>query len=328
MTGWRVRKTGQRTDARAVLTALAVGTVLWVPFPASAVGQGSAPMAIGTGPAPMQPRIESPAIQRLRVDAIQRVGILPPAAVGAAGTAAAVVPAAPSPTEAAAGLTPETMATAPKPAGFTYTIIREGIVDELADTYLYVKANKDAKTTSAVPVPKNRELLATCLAGGTVDDLVRGATVAVKYDPKGVVRPEIVIGSTPQIEVLDDAKIMDRGGSKLYVITADKQTRGFEIEGGAAAWASVVQNGTPDDLKAGTLVRIEYDPSGREGIKITLKNPPVTAKPGQEAPGTDKGCGCRVAAGPSPMPMGAGVFGLGAVALLWLRRSRPLSSNR
>ena len=191
----------------------------------------------------------------------------------------------------------------------------------MADTYLYVKANKDAKTTIAVPVPKNREMLGTCLAGGTVEDLVRGAVVAVKYDPRGVVRPEIVIQSTPTVEVLDDAKIMDRGGSKLYVMTADKETRGFQIDGGAEAWATVVQNGTADDLKPGTLVRIEYDPSGREGIKITLKNPPAAKAPDAPDAADDKGCGCRVTSGPSPIPVGGSALAVLAVALVWTRRS-------
>jgi len=190
----------------------------------------------------------------------------------------------------AAPLTADTMATAEKPAGFSYSVLRDALVDDLTETLLYVKARKDARTTTAVPIPKNRVLLATCIAGGKVEDLVRGTVVTVEFDAKGVVKPQIVIQSVSQIEVLEGAKIMDRGGSKLFVLTAEGATRGFEVQGGTQAWDSIVEGGKSADLKPGTPVRIEFDPSGRQPLKIAIKGKPVsTASP------TGKGSSCAVA---------------------------------
>ena len=152
---------------------------------------------------------------------------------------------------------------------------------------------------------------------GGVAELVHGVQVTARYDPRGVVRPEIIINAVPAIEVLDDVKIVERAGSKLFVLMADKTTRAFAIEGGAAAWATVVQNGKAEDLVNGAMVKIEYDPTGREGIKITLKTPPP-----QAAPAEDKGCGCSVYGGQRPLPWASVLFALGAVALVRRRRSR------
>lgn len=225
--------------------------------------------------------------------------------------------AAPGDATAEQALTPETMATAEKPPGFRYGIVRGGLVESLAGTLLYVKTSKDAKTSTAVPVPKDPALLAKTISGGTPADLIKGTVVDVKFDPRGVVRPEIAIVSRSTIEVLDDAKIMDRGGNKLYVVTAAGKSRGFELAGeGAAAWTGVVTNGTPDDLKPGTLVRIAYDPSGQEPLQVTLK---ATPKPAQDK---DKGCGCQVAGGPRNIPLGGSWAAIGALAMILTRRRR------
>ncbi len=296
----------------------ALATALLLALPAFAVEPGSAPAEGPPGAVNVQlrTRIEGPNAQVLRLNAIRALNDLPPRGA-AEQVAAQPVNVATEVTPTTQPLTAETLATAPKPEGFAYTIVRDAVVDELSETILYVKTQKDAKTTTAVPVPKDRALLTQCLAGGKLEDLVHGAIVTARYDPRGVVRPEIIINSTPAIEVLDDAKIADRAGSKLFVVTSDKQTRAFSIEGGAAAWATVVQNGKPEDLTAGTLVKIEYDPSGREGIKITLKNPPA-----QAAPAEDKGCGCSVYGGPRSLPFGSALFALLAVTVLMRRRSR------
>jgi hypothetical protein len=204
------------------------------------------------------------------------------------------------PPAAATTLTAETMAVAPKPPGFRYAIIRDGLVDDISDTLLYVKGSKAAKTSRAVPIPKDRKLLATLIAGGTVDDLVKGTQLTVRYDPKGVVRPEIVIQDKAVLEVIDGAKVIDRGGNKLYVSMADGSSRGFEIEGGAAAWKTVVENGPVSALVGGARVRIHFDPSGRQSLRIELLDPP---KPESK----DKGCGCSVAGG-GHVPAGSLLF--------------------
>lgn len=287
-------------------------------LPALAVGAGSAPVAGEKGQfEQLRLEVQRPSARHLQLEALRALAPMP---LEQQALAAKEAPPQPQPAEATAAtgtLTAETMATAPKPDGFAYTVVHDAIVDELSETLLYVKKAKDAQTLVAVPVPKDRALLAQCLAGGGVLDLVRGAIVTAKYDPRGVVRPEIILQSTPVIEVLDDARIVDRAGAKLFVMTADKQTRAFAIEGGAAAWASVVQNAAPDDLKPGTLVKIEYDPSGREGIRITLKQPPEP-----KVAAEDKGCGCQVLNGPRPLPWAGLAWALGALGLLWRRRSR------
>lgn len=241
-----------------------------------------------------------------------------PVAAQLAQNAPVPPPPAASPTEAP--LTQDTIATAEKPKGFRYSVIQDGIVDDLSGALLYVKASKEAKTTTAAPVPKNRELLAKCITGGGPDDLVKGAVVTVKFDPRGVVRPEITVQSKPEVEVLDHAKVLDRGGNKLYVTTQDGGQRGFSLEGGAAAWDSVVTNGKADDLKPGTPIRVEFDPSGRLPLKVTLLNPPGAGP----AKATDKGCGCSVHSGARPVPIGAWLLGAGLFAV-WVWRRRPAS---
>ena len=211
-------------------------------------------------------------------------------------------------------LTAENMATAPKPAGFRYAIIRDGVVDDISATLLYVKANRAAKTSRAVPIPADRKLLASLIAGGGVDDLTKGATLTVRYDPRGVVRPEIVLLGKVQLEVIEGAKVIDRGGNKLYVTLADGTNRGFEIEGGAQAWKSVVENGPASALVGGAKVRISFDPSGREPLRIHLLEPPKT-------PTGDKGCGCSVRGNSDGVPVGALLLGLAClIAIRWPRR--------
>lgn len=296
---------------------VAVALSFLLATPVLAVAPGSAPAEGPVGAANVQLRVrpEQPNAQLIRLNALRALNEFPPRAANAAPPTPAANVAADTTPAAAPTLTADTIATANKPDGFTYAIVRDAIVDELGETMLYVKANKDAKTTTAVPVPKDRALLARCVAGN-LEDLVHGAIVTAKYDPRGVVRPEIVIQSTPTVEVLDDVKVVDRAGSKLFVLMADKTTRAFAIEGGADAWASVVQNGKPEDLVAGAVVKIEYDPSGREGIKITLKSPPVAA------PVADKGCGCSVYGGGRTIPLASLGFAAIAVALVLRRRSR------
>ncbi len=86
---------------------------------------------------------------------------------------------------AQAPLSDDTVATAPKPKGFRYSILREVLIDDMDSTRLYVKRSKRAKTTTAVPIPKDRPLLAECVDIGKVDDLQRGATITARYDPRG-----------------------------------------------------------------------------------------------------------------------------------------------
>ena len=234
-----------------------------------------------------------------------------PAAAPTLQPAPAPAPAQPE----AAALTADTMATAEKPTGFAYSVLRDALVDDLSETLLYVKSTKESHTTTAVPVPKDRAKLAACIAGGKVDDLVRGAVVTVEFDPKGVVKPQIVIQATAQIEVLDGAKVMDRGGSKLFVLTAEGTTRAFEIAGGTAAWDSVVEGGKSADLKPGTPVRIEFDPSGRQPLKVAIKGPPAAP---QKPPSKGSCTAARPGAG-SHWPTLA-LTGLLATGWLGLRR--------
>ena len=267
-------------------------------------------------PPPLDPRF-------LRADAPKEEPPPPPTAraplptkpaQGDGPAAGLVVEAAPDPkgatsTSAAAdALTAENMATGQKPKGFLYTMIRGARIDSLDTTILYVRKKKSDKHTKAVPIPKNRDLLAECIAGGGVEDLIKGAQVTVKYDPKGVVRPQIMIESKSEIEVLDGATVLDRGGSKLYVLTADQQRRGFQIEGGAKAWNDVVVGGNAEGLLAGAKVKIEHDPSGRKGLKITILQPAGGAKK------KGKGCGCS-AHGPRSEPPITGPLWLAALLI-------------
>jgi len=242
-------------------------------------------------------------------------------ATAAAGIVVDAAPGAAPATESSAAadaLTAENMATKPKPKGFRYTIVRAALIDEVTETLLYVRKKKDSKHTVAIPIPMDRKLLGKCIAGGTIKDLVKSATVTVKYDPKGVVRPEIVLIKRTSVEVLDNAKVLDRGGRKLYIVTADGGRRGFEIEGDISMWDTVVLNGKADALKPGTKIKVEHDPSGREPLKITLLDAPkADGKP------KSKGCGCSVVGstdGPmQPGPIGVVVLLVGSLFALRLR---------
>jgi hypothetical protein len=199
-------------------------------------------------------------------------------------------------TEAAAApapLTDDTVATAPKPKGFRYSILRNVLIDEVGSTRLYVKKSKKSKTTTAVPIPKDRGLLASCIKGGQVDDLQRGATATVRFDPRGVVRPFITVIETSKLEVMSQAKVLDIAGTTLYIIYGEgyKEKRGFKIEGTYKDWDHVVTNGTGPDLKAGMRIRVTHDPSGRQPLQVTLLDPP--SKDAKAAAGK-KGCGCDI----------------------------------
>jgi MYXO-CTERM domain-containing protein len=232
-----------------------------------------------------------------------------------AANAPGTLPPSAAPPADPTAITADTIATAPKPADFQYAIVRSGWVDDLSGTLLYVKSAKGADTSIAVPVPRDRKLLATLIAGGTLDDLVTGTVLTVRYDPRGVVRPEIIIEKASHVEVLENAKVLDRGGSKLFVLTADGQHRGFQIEGGPAEWQQVVKNGQAASLVAGAKIRIAYDPSGRLPLEITVVEAPPSAK------AADRGCGCRVAAGAPDPGVGAAVLlGLVLIGLVALRR--------
>jgi MYXO-CTERM domain-containing protein len=206
--------------------------------------------------------------------------------------------AAAAPPKAAFGA--DIMATADKPAGFAYTVMRNAVVDEVQETYLYIKSSEKAVSSVTVPIPKNRELLAKCIAGGGIDDLAHGAIVSVKYDPAGVVKPEIVIVQKVEMEIFDHAKVLDRGGTKLYITTADGGAKGFEVEGGEAAWNTVIEGGTFADLAVGTEVKVEHDPGGRKPIRVVILQK-VAAAP---AAASGKGCGCDTR-GQSPLPWSA-----------------------
>ncbi|MCO4762398.1 MAG: hypothetical protein KC502_12885 [Myxococcales bacterium] len=217
----------------------------------------------------------------------------------------------------AAKLTPETIATQAKPKGFRYSILRDVWVDEIAATMLYVKKNKRAKTTKAVPIPKDRKLLDSCIAGGTSADLKRSTIITVKFDPKGVVRPQIVIAKQVKVETLH-GKVLDIGGPKLYLALDDHSKRGFAVKT-YADWNEVVQNGQATDLKRGAAITVVFDPSGEQGLKITLDKPPSAT---DEAKKSDGGCGCSATKPRSShAPVGAALLIVGCAAL-WLRRRR------
>jgi len=199
----------------------------------------------------------------------------------AAGEAKPTVAAA---KEAAAKLTAETIATKPKPKGFRYSIVRERFVDEVTETLLYVKKSARAKSTRAIPIPKDRSLLATCIEGGTLADLKRGSTVTARFDPKGVVRPKLTIVGKVEVETLH-GKVIDIGGPKLYLVLDDGSRRGFSV-GSYADWNQVVQNGSAADLKRQTALTLRFDPSGEQDLQIVLD-----VKPAATAP-NDGGCGC------------------------------------
>ena len=214
-------------------------------------------------------------------------------------------------------LSPDTIATKAPPKGFIWSVLRDVMVDEISDTYLYVKSSKKAQSSRAVPIPKDRAVLATCIAGGTIDDLVRGATITVKFDSKGEVKPEIVIQEKVVVEVLKNAKVLDRGGNKLYIVTEDGQSRGFSIEGDATAWNGVVEGGDASGLLMGAKVTVTYDPSGREALKIRIDEPSPKALTGKVSGGG--GCGCDARGGATPSA-GSLAFALAMLALLLRRR--------
>lgn len=240
-----------------------------------------------------------------------------PIVIGSEAAAVKAVEAAAEATPAGT-LTPETMATKDPPRGFIWSVLRDVLIDEVSDTYLYVKSSKKAQSSRAVPIPKDRKLLATCIAGGTVDDLVRGTTITVKFDSKGEVKPEIVIQEKVEIEVLKGAKVLDRGGNKLYVVTADGQSRGFEIEGDASAWNEVVEGGDASGLLMGAIVTVQFDPSGREPLKIHIDQPSPKALTGKVS-GGGGGCGCDTRGGGAPSA-GSLAFALAMLALVLRRR--------
>ncbi|MCB9739979.1 MAG: hypothetical protein H6747_12000 [Deltaproteobacteria bacterium] len=214
-------------------------------------------------------------------------------------------------------LTPETIAIAEPPKGFRYSVLRDVQIDEVAANYLYVKASKTAQSTRAVPIPKDRELLKGCIAGGVPDDLQRGAVVTVKFDPKGVVRPEIVLQTKVEIEELKGIKVIDRGGTKLYVTTPDGGQRGFAIEGDPSGWNDVVEGGDASGLLGGAVIDLRFDPSGREPLKIKIVTPSPKAERAKPEAG---GCGCSVRGGGSSPTAGALGLLLLCLAGLLLRR--------
>lgn len=238
-----------------------------------------------------------------------------PLQIGTAAEAAAAIAGVPAPQEAS--LTTATVATRPAPKGFLFSVVRDVLVDEVQGTWLYVKIDKRATTTRAIPIPLDRAILAECIAGGGVDDLVKGATITARFDPKGEVRPQIVLQAKVAIEVLENATVIDRGGNKLYVSTADGKARGFAIEGDASAWAEAVEGGDASALLTGAKVTIRFDPSGREPLRVKILQPSSKA-----AGRSGGGCGCDSR---GALPPSSGAIGLvAALAALWLRqRWRP-----
>lgn len=226
-------------------------------------------------------------------------------------------PAAPTP-----AFTEDNRATAEKPQGFAYTILRDAYVDDVRETYLYIKSSPEAKSSVTVPIPKNRELLAQCIKGGGVEDLVHGAIATVRYDPVGVVRPDIEIVRKVEVEIYDDARVLDRGGSRLYIRAHDGREKGFNLEGGAAAWDEVIEGAKFNDLVPGTLIRVEHDPGGRKPIRVVFKQKAVEldSSGNVKAPKGDRGCGCDSRA--AELPLGAAGLSAALAGLLLARRRR------
>ncbi|MBI5608576.1 MAG: hypothetical protein HY902_06820 [Deltaproteobacteria bacterium] len=267
-------------------------------------------------PPPVSP-IKAKVMQR----AAERLGT--PREVQAAPEPAAASPAAaPAAATTAVDTGGDTFATAPKPPGFLYSMLQDAWIDDVRETYLYIKSSPTRPTSLAVPIPKNRAFLATCIHGGTIDDLVRSATATVKWDPAGVVRPDITIIKKAELEIYDNAKVLDRGGDRLYINTAEGVAKGFALEGGAAAWDEVIEGAKFNDLVAGTLIRVENDPSGRKPIRVIFKQ----KAPAIDASGVkrDRGCGCDLRPGDG-VSAGAGLFAAALLALLWVRRQRSAS---
>ncbi len=249
--------------------------------------------------------------------ALQPTPAAPAVAAPAVAAPAVAAPAAVSPTLGPPPNYAEVMATAEKPKGFAYHIMREAVVDDVRDTYLYIKSSPQATNSITVPIPKNRELLATCIKGGTFDDLAHGAIVTVRYDPAGAVRPEIEIIEKVVVEIYDDAKVLDRGGRRLYVRAPDGREKGFNLEGGTAAWDEVIEGAKFVDLVPGTTVRVEHDPGGRKPIRVIFKKKAEEMNADGSKKIAGRGCGCDTR-GDQPVPLGAVWFGaltLGAVAI-------------
>ena len=233
------------------------------------------------------------------------------------------MPAAP-PAAVTPAFTEDTRATAEKPAGFSYSILRDAYVDDVRETYLYIKSSAAAGASTTVPIPKNRELLAKCITGGTVEDLVHGAIATVRYDPVGVVRPLIEIVKKQEVEIYDDARVLDRGGNRLYIRTADGREKGFNLDGGPAAWDEVIEGAKFIDLVAGTTVRVEHDPGGRTPIRVIFKKKAIELDVKGDVVTKDKGCGCDTSGG----HLGFGPAGFGVLLLGVLLSRRKMSLNR
>lgn len=214
-----------------------------------------------------------------------------------------------------APITAETMATAEKPKGFRYRIIRGGIIDDIDANTIYVKRKPDSERTTAVPIPKDRELLATCIEGGKLEDLKRNTTAEFRYDPRGVVRPKITIESVPELQRIENAKIIALMGATLYYNKADGEKKGLKIEGGYEQWDEVVTNGTKELLRPGVFIDLTWDPGGEEKTQITLRDPAkakeIAARFEAGAHSAEgQGCGCKVSGG------GRGGPGRGALGFL------------
>ena len=218
------------------------------------------------------------------------------------------------------------MATGEKPKGFAYNLMNGSVVAELNESYLYIKSSPQSKISVTVPVPKNREFFNKCITGGTFEDLVRGAVVNVKYDPAGNVRPVIEIVEKVVVEVYEDARILDRGGNRIYIRAADGREKGFELDGGPAAWDAVIEGAKFADLVPGTIVRVEHDPGGRTAIRIIFKRKPADLNADGSKKSSGRGCGCDVRA---KAPLGSGEVGLALLVLaLWVSpRSTALGAS-
>lgn len=260
-------------------------------------------LGVTLGVSVAEAQVEPPLSQRLVIEASD-AEVTAEADAGAAAGAKADEP-----------LTEKTIARAIAPPHFRFSIIRSVLVDDLSGTYLYVRANKTA-TTKSVPVPADRTVLASCIAGGNVDDLVRGATVTVRFDPAGRYRPDILVEKKVEVEALLGAKVLDRGGNKLYIVTSEGKARGFEIEGDAKAWNDVVAGGDASGLLAGAVVDVHFDPSGRSPLRVKIITPAGGAKRDSD------GCGCSLAAG-GAAPTGGAVALIAAALALILRRRSP-----
>ncbi len=278
-----------------------------LPLLIAAAGAANPGVAAPAPDAPQRPA--AAAIAQAAAQAPQ-APIAPPAAVE---PAAAVSPAA-----AASPTFADSMATAEKPKGFAYNLMNGAVVEQLVDTYLYIKSSTQSKVSITVPVPRDRAFFAKCVSGGTPEDLVRGAVINARYDPAGVVRPVIEIVEKVTIEVYDNARVLDRGGKRLYIRAPDGREKGFELDGGPTAWDEVIEGAKFADLVPGSIVRVEHDPGGRQAIKITFKSKPAELNSDGSKKSAGRGCGCDVR---DPATPDGGSWAFGALLLgVWLRR--------